>query len=589
MNRFGVAARVLGGIPGVATLVASSLVAAWFAIFGGLVFFIDSVDFFHYADRLRQLSMGSYFDTVGYPFLIVLTGFTRTGSVVPLLILQAIFAAIVPWLAFKTFEPFDRKAGAVAGAVCLASLTPYYFQNEFFHDGTCLFFGLLSIALASMFFHFHNARYIYLSISSATYAYLVQPAAIGFFVASWATFMLFSFFERSKAKHVLAASAIFAATAFGVSAFEKSAMRHYSLTQPPSQLGRQIFFNEYLRGARYAKFRGPAADDLRNALVDFFAKSPPYLHGYISGKLENKDGTYQRLFGRYKDQPHELVREMFDEPNLAYFEVMWNLPDLPDKVPDRLFLRASLEYLYSHPLVVARYVSRNVVDFAIGPPWICSGDKAFPECRYMQIPAFPTALSHQVVLARGRMPDKAYRFLTGRQASQGVLMKVAAGGWRWVYDNLRLPFVIAMLLGWVASFWNSSTSRWALGALVGAYGVSIALFSFLVDPQLRYQVLCFSICAFGAGAGAYFVLFCLIRAAALMRFRNANKNSEAGITTSVKTLSSRSCFGSASGVTDRCWFLLDSFLHLRKGSLNRSISLTQNQPDQASGKAQQGR
>ena len=54
MHKFDVVARALGGIPGAAILAVSTLVATLIAMFGGFVFFVDSVQFFNYAARLNS-------------------------------------------------------------------------------------------------------------------------------------------------------------------------------------------------------------------------------------------------------------------------------------------------------------------------------------------------------------------------------------------------------------------------------------------------------------------------------------------------------------------------------------------------------
>ena len=514
MHKFDVIARALGGIPGAAILAVSTLVATLIAMFGGFVFFVDSVQFFNYAARLTHLGVGSYYYTIGYPLLIVLVGFVRTGSIVPVLVAQTAFAALLPWLALKTFEPFDWKAALVSGIVCLASLTPFFFQNTFFHDETSLFFGFLSLAFASHFFQSRRERYIYLSSASAIVAYLAQPAVIGFFAACWGAFLLLAFYERRHFKHVLIVLGIFAVAISGVKAFEKLSMRREHLVSQPSQLGRQIFFNEYILGSPSAKFEGVAADRLRTALVHLFENPPPGLHDYIIGKIGTQKDIYQRLFGRYEGQPIQLVNEMFAAPNPDYFNVMWNLPDLSGQITDRMFLAASLAFIYNHPLAVAGYVWDNLVDFTVGPPWECRGDAVYPACRAEVGAIFYPALSDAVTLGRGQMPDNTFSFLTARRASNGWLMRSAVGLWQWVYYDFRLVLLGAMVLGLAASFWMPSGLRWTLGTIVAAYGLIVLSYSFLVEPLLRYQVLVISLCAFAAGPGGYLMLHEFARAIA---------------------------------------------------------------------------
>ncbi len=516
MKKFAEVADALGASSGISILTISAFIAGWTAIYGGFVFFTDSIDFFKYAAMLAHRGIGSYYYTIGYPLLILLTGFTRTGSIVPVLVMQAAFAALIPWLSFKTFAPFDRKAGIASAVICLASLTPFFFENTFFHDQTCLFFGLTSLTFASQFFHSRASRYIYLSAACSIYAYLAQPAVIGFFAACLGAFTLFALGNRKQVKHVCIVAGLFVAVVVGIKAFEKSSMRHEHAIPAPSALGRQMFFNVYVRAAPYAKLHGVAADRLQMAFIHFFENPPRGLRGYIVGKIGNQKETYQHLFGQYEGKPTQLVSEMFTAPNRDYFEVMWNIPDLSGQVTDRMFLSAALEFLYYHPLAVAEYVWDNLIDFAYGSPWHCLGYTIYPACRGEQQSSFYPAVSDQVTLARGDMPDNAYRFLTARHVSDGWLMRSAVGVWQWVYYDLRLPLLGAMIFGWAASFWVASGLRWTMSAIVAAYLLNMVTYSFLVEPLFRYQVLGLSICAFAAGAGGYVVLQRLGHAVAIM-------------------------------------------------------------------------
>jgi hypothetical protein len=262
--------RPTDGKAGAALLISSALVALWFAVYGGFVFFVDATSFFGYANQLFHFRSGNYYYTLGYPLLIAITGFPVTGAVVPLLATQTAFAALTPWLAFKTFAAFERRAGIVACIVCLVSLTPFFFQNTFFHDGTGLFFGFLSTAFASMFFGVRRPRYIYLSTASATFAYFAQPAVIGFVIAYGGAFAVFALYHSRQLKHVAVAFGIFAASIVGFSNFQKWSLRQQGSNSLSSQLGRRLFFNEYLEGTPYGQFEGAAADKLRDELIRFF-------------------------------------------------------------------------------------------------------------------------------------------------------------------------------------------------------------------------------------------------------------------------------------------------------------------------------
>jgi hypothetical protein len=112
------------------------------------------------------------------------------------------------------------------------------------------------------------------------------------------------------------------------------------------------------------------------------------------------------------------------------------------------------------------------------------------------------------------MPDRAYGFLTSRQVSEGILMRAADNTWQWIYYDLRLPMLGAMLLGWVASFWLRRDLRWTFGTIIAAYIANMLLYSLLVEPEFRYQIVGISMCAFSAGAGIYLILLGVARATA---------------------------------------------------------------------------
>ncbi len=91
-------------------------------------------------------------------------------------------------------------------------------------------------------------------------------------------------------------------------------------------------------------------------------------------------------------------------------------------------------------------------------------------------------------------------------------MRAADSAWQWIYYDLRLPLLVSMLFGWVASFWGPRELRWTLGSFVAAYVANLLVFSLLVEPEFRYQMVGISMCAFAAGPGIYVLLSWLARA-----------------------------------------------------------------------------
>ena len=56
-----------------------------------------------------------------------------------------------------------------------------------------------------------------------------------------------------------------------------------------------------------------------------------------------------------------------------------------------------------------------------------------------------------------------------------------------------------------------------MSTIVACYLINVLLFSFLVEPLVRYQVLNFAVCAFAAGGGLYLIFHVMALAAAAFR------------------------------------------------------------------------
>jgi hypothetical protein len=508
--------QAAGGKAACLLLAASALIAGWLAIFGGFVFYSDGAHFLNNATAMSHFQSGNYAFTSGYPLIILLTGYPLTGSVVPLLIVQAAFATLTPWLAFKTFARLDKWCGILAGLICLGSLTPFFFENFFYHDGTSLFFAFVALALASAFFASRRPRYIYLSVAGATLAYFAQPALIGFVIGCGGAFAVFSLSDRRQLKHVALAIGLFAVAVIG-----SSLLQDWTMGRAPEQMGERLFYNVYLEGGPAARFSGPAADKLRSALIRFFGTHPSSEIGsYVNGRfrmVEDGHDDYQDFYGQYEGRPAALVDRIFAQPNREYYEMMLDVRDFPDGVPDRLFLNASIAFIVRHPIVVLGYVWENLVDLTVGRAWSLTGPTMFSTSKHPNVSYFfPTR--QEVVLSRGVLPDQTYAFLTSRQAPAGFLTRLANAAWDFVYNDVRPVLFWSMLVGWLASFWRGRTACWTMSTVVASYAATMLVFSFFVSPEFRYQIPGMAITAFAAGTGIHAVASWIIRGVKALTF-----------------------------------------------------------------------
>jgi hypothetical protein len=393
--------------------------------------------------------------------------------------------------------------------ICLASLTPFFFENFFYHDGTGLFFAFAALALASAFFASRQARYIYLCVASATLAYFAQPALIGFVIGCAGAFAVFSLWESGLLKHVAMAVGLFAVAVIG-----SSLLQNWRMGRVPEQFGQRLFYNVYLEGGPVAKFSGPAADKLRSELIRFFGSHPSSEIGsYVNGRfriVEDGHDDYQDLYGQYEGRPAALVDRIFAQPSREYYEMMLDLPLFPDGVADRVFLNASIAFIVRHPLVVLGYVWGNLVDLTVGRAWMLTGPTMFPASKH-PFPSYFFPTRQEVMLPRGALPDRTYAFLTSRQVPRGFLVRSADTVWDFVYNDVRPALLGSMLLGWLASFWRGRAACLTMSAVVTAYAATMLVFSMLVSPEFRYQIPGMAITAFAAGTGIHAVASWIIR------------------------------------------------------------------------------
>jgi uncharacterized membrane protein YfcA len=90
----------------------------------------------HYAQR-----------DVGFPLLLLLTGYTLAGSFIGIALLQALFAILMPVLIYLAIYRFSRAAAFYAGLTAIVFLAPIYYMKWIHHDQTFIFFSLLMVTI----------------------------------------------------------------------------------------------------------------------------------------------------------------------------------------------------------------------------------------------------------------------------------------------------------------------------------------------------------------------------------------------------------------------------------------------------------
>ena len=99
---------------------------------------------------------------VGYPLMLLLSGYTISGSLIGITLLQATFAILMPLLSYASVKPFSQGAAYYVAQITNLSLVPILFMKMIHHDQTYLFFMMLMLAWLIVFITSHRYSYLYL-------------------------------------------------------------------------------------------------------------------------------------------------------------------------------------------------------------------------------------------------------------------------------------------------------------------------------------------------------------------------------------------------------------------------------------------
>ncbi len=299
----------------------------------------------------------------GYPLLIILSGYSLSHSFIPLLLIQAGFAILLPIVVYESLRRLSPIPAYYVGLASIVTLSPFYFMKMIHHDQTYIFFAELMLCLLLIFVQTKQPRFLYLFTIAAICASVARPAGNALFPL----FLIIGYLAaRGSILHYLACSTVFAAFVAGYAWHREVIfdMQHSPAT--PSYLGRQVFYDPYLNTLDYGIRLSPhdvgpnftrALDELRNRLQpsprdsEFVEKQ----YGRTDAKAEFASAYIDPL------TTDELMDQVLARPNWEYYTLLCIAND------DRLLLAAALEIARAHPSLILRYSVRNFLHFTFSP------------------------------------------------------------------------------------------------------------------------------------------------------------------------------------------------------------------------------
>jgi hypothetical protein len=385
---------------------------------------------------------------VGYPLLIVLSGLPFLHSLIPLILIQAGFAILLPLLVYEGLRRLSSRLAFQAGLLSIVTLYPFYFMKMIHHDQTYIFFSMLMLCQLLIFVQTGQIRFLYFFTAAAICASLARPAGNALFPL----FVIAAYVAgRGKILHYVICTAVFggALAAYSWHRYVIFDVVHDHAT--PSYLGEQIFYDPYVNALDYHIRLAPteigpnftlAIEQLRTRLRPN-PKDSEFLKEHYLGSTDARQFAEAHMFGLTPDQ---LIEQVLSQPNYEYYTLLCEAND------DRVMLGAALEIARAHPDMILRYSVRNFFHFVFGSGYGHSRYDLSPS-RPARVEFFPTGTYPEDI---GSLPAQAAReanfdVFSPRPSALSLPLEAMRRACSEFYETAAGVFACLMIIAWATA------------------------------------------------------------------------------------------------------------------------------------------
>lgn len=351
-------------------LAAWSLVGTLFFLYFGAITFPGGA--FQFADYTTALVQGRgaphlFARDIGYPLLLIGTGYLLTYSFAGVLLAQAAMAWAMPLLVYALLGRGHRVAAYYAGLATILSMAPYLFMTMIHHDQAYIFLSLVTAYWAVRYLTGGRRRDMYIAVVALVLTALTRPAGN---LLALPLLMLFMLLRPANWRHYVAGATIVVLCATAYAAHRSALFADIPKEYSRSYAGRQIFYNVYVNsadfGVRVDSSAGPANSRLfakARALLqtETLAGEGPILADWY--RVQNFTSAARIFsFGRFAGQDDRFINELTAHPSHDYFEFFCLV-----ERDDAVFLEAAREIAAAHPDYLLRVALRNLKYFLWSP------------------------------------------------------------------------------------------------------------------------------------------------------------------------------------------------------------------------------
>jgi hypothetical protein len=348
----------------IATLAISAVVSISIFLVTDPIYFSDTNSFFIYAMAISEftVNIGAYFRQPGYPLVITATLYPWTKSLLGVLAVQAVVAALIPWLIYKILLYVSKSLAIVGALFSIIVLLPYLFETLLYPDQIQMFLNVL--------FCYVMVRYWFESTTRNMFWMFVVYTCISFFRPPFLLYYLLlppvvliamriNREQRGFAYYLLPLAVFsFAVADIHVGASRLDAHLYAQSHQVrPSMNGKIVFLNSFVNsvGVEGAFEDGKYTNVLRTKLVDFFRNAPADLRD-----IHNLRPHVAGRFTQYQSDPERMVDAILNYRTNDTWWVLFNISDRYfGKDGDPLFMKVALEQYRLHPRIFLNVLERG--------------------------------------------------------------------------------------------------------------------------------------------------------------------------------------------------------------------------------------
>jgi hypothetical protein len=383
----------------------------------------------------------------GYPLLIILSGFPFSHSLIPLLLIQAGFAILLPLLIYEGLQRLSPTIAFYAGLTSIVMLSPFYFMKMIHHDQAYIFFSTAMLCVLLVFVQTRRFRFLYMFAIFAIFASVARPAGNALFPM----FLMVSYISaRGSITHYVVCLMAFVVFLAGYTWHREVIFDIAHAKATPSYTGTQLFYNPYINMLDYGIKLSPSdvgpnfaqvVTELRNRLQPN-PKESKFLPEHYIGSADAQQFAEANMFGLTTD---ELIDQVLARPNYEYFTLLSEAND------DHVLLAASLEIARTHPIMILRYCLRNFLHFIFAP--------GYAHTRYTFKPFSPVGLiffpaTSIVSPDFAQLPARAVREINFDSVSPrpqmiGWLLNVIQRVWAKLYRAEAFILACLMVAAWI--------------------------------------------------------------------------------------------------------------------------------------------